>query len=191
MSLDETIRSRRTIRKFKDEAPPRELVQKIIETAIWAPSAMNTQPWEFIVLTKNERDKLSKVAAKSFTCLEHRLRELFKEKMVHIVSEYFRNFGNAPVIIVVLTDILKEEVYQIAAIESASAVIQNLSLCAHASGLGTCWMTGPLWVESDIKKHLGIGDDKKIVALIAIGYPNQTPIIPPRKQREIKWLGFA
>ena len=89
-----------------------------------------------------------------------------------------------------VTDILEKRVYQIGAIESVSAAIQNLLLCAHAEGLGTCWMTGPLWVEDDIKKHLSIGDDKKLVALIAIGYADQTPPIPPRKPREIEWLGF-
>ncbi len=190
MELEDAIKTRRSIRNFKDQLVPKQLLQKIIETAIWAPSAMNTQPWHFIVLTGKDKDKLTEIAGKSFERLQHRLRQLFKEKMVQFISEYFKNFGNAPVIITVLTEVLDERVYQIGAIESVSALIQNLLLCAHAEGLGTCWMTGPLWVEDDIKKYLCIGDDRKLVALIAIGYADQVPPIPPRKAREIKWLGF-
>ena len=190
MELEEAIRFRRSIRKFKTQSVPKEILQKTIETAMWAPSAMNTQPWYFTVLTGKEKDKLIEVAGKSFEHLQYRLKELFKEKMIQFISEYFKNFGNAPVIIVVFTDVLKEEVYQIGAIESVSAAIQNLLLCAYAEGLGTCWMTGPLWVENEIKNHLRVNDGKKLVALIAIGYPDQTPPTPPRKEREIKWLGF-
>ncbi|MDD3023970.1 MAG: nitroreductase family protein, partial [Syntrophomonadaceae bacterium] len=61
-----------------------------------------------------------------------------------------------------------------------------LLLAACAEGLGTCWMTGPLQDEAGIRKILDIGDDKELVALTPIGYPDMTPAAPDRVDPELK-----
>jgi len=190
MELVEAIKSRRSIRKFKDQQVPKQVLERIIEVATWAPSSMNTQPWYFTVLTGEKRDELTSIASKSFEQLQHRLRELFREKMVTFIGNFFKNFGDAPVVVVVSTDKLDQRVYQLAAVESASAAIQNLLLAAFAEGLGTCWMTGPLWVEDEVRGYLEMPPSRVLVAMIALGYPDQVPPVPPRKPREVRWMGF-
>jgi len=72
---------------------------------------------------------------------------------------------------------------------SASALIQNLLLAAHARGLGTCWMTGPKYMEKEINELLGM-TDKELVSVVPIGYPDQSPPAPPRKNKVVRWIGF-
>lgn len=188
MDLLEAVRGRRSIRRFLKKPVPRELIEKLIKECTWAPSAMNTQPWYFYVLEGEARDKLVEVCSKAFYSILPRLRELgFPERHIEFIKWYFFTFGNAPVIIVVYTDRIKEEVYQIGAIESCAAAIQNLLLLAYAEGLGTCWMTGPLWIEDEINRFLGV-EDKVLVALITVGYPEKIPRPPPRKEPFIKWV---
>lgn len=108
--------------------------------------------------------------------------------MVDIVKQYFMNFGNAPHYVIVTTDKLNNEVYQIGAYESAASAVHNFCLLAHEEGLGTCWMTGILFVEQELLRLLNT-DDKKLVALIPVGYGEQNPAVPPRKDEKIIWLG--
>ncbi len=190
MELEEAITKRRSIRRFRAQTVPKETLERIIQTAIWAPSAMNTQPWHFTVLAGEKKDALVSIASESFEKLQIRLRQLFPEKHVEFLRRYFMTFGNAPVIIAVAVDKLGEEVYRLAGIQSAAAAIQNLLLLAHAEGLGACWMTGVLWVRDQIESFLNIPSDQELAALVAIGYPEKLPSAPLRKHMDIIWVGF-
>jgi nitroreductase len=187
MELREVIKTRRSIRRFKDKEVSKDILEEVIKTAMWAPSAMNTQPWKFYVISGTKKNELIEIMSKAFDGLKPRLESLFKEKMVNMIKSYFLNFGNAPHIVVVTTDKLENETYQIGAYESASAAIQNFSLIAHEADLGTCWMTGVLFVEKEILKFIE-AEDKKVAAVLTVGYPDQEPPVPPRKDEEIIWM---
>lgn len=182
------ITERRSIRKFKPDPIPKEVLERIIKLGMWAPSAMNTQPWEFYVFSGAARERIGDILGKSVENITPRLKELFPEKMQNIVRYFFGGMGGAPVIILVLSKKLPIEQYQQGAIQSCAAAIQNLLLAAHIEGLGACWMTGPLWVEEEVLAYLGRQDDARMVAAIPIGYPDQTPPVPPRKHELIHWI---
>ena len=184
----EIIKRRRSIRKFKPDPIPEEVIEKIIEAGMWAPSAMNTQPWEFYVFTGKSRDQIVSILNKSMQGITPRLKELFKEKIQKITSGFFKNMGGAPVVILVLSDRLPVIQYQEGAIQSCAAAVQNLLLAVHVEGLGACWMTGPLWVEDEILAYLGREGNSRLVAAIPIGYPDQSPPVPPRKHETIHWM---
>ncbi len=186
--LYKIIKERRTIRKFKPDPIPKEIIERIIKIGMWAPSAMNTQPWEFYVFTGKARNKIVDIMNKSLEGFAPRLKELFKEKMQKITISFFKNVGGAPVVILVLAPRLPVNVYQEGAIQSCSAAIQNLLLAAHIEGLGACWMTGPLFVEDEILAYLGRRDNARMVAAIPVGYPDQSPPVPPRKHETIHWI---
>lgn len=188
MELEEAIKSRRSVRKFKSQPVLKETLERMILTSIWAPSAMNIQPWHFTILTGEKRDRLVSIASKSFEKLQIRLRELFPERHVDFIGHYFTTFGNAPVIIAIAMDRQEEEVYRLAAIQSVAAAIQNLLLLAHAEGLGTCWMTGVLWVKDQIERFLDIPRGQELVALVTVGYPEKQPSAPSRKPADIVWM---
>jgi len=190
LELEVAIVKRRSIRRFRPLRVPKETLQRIIQTAIWAPSSMNTQPWHFTVLASEKKDALIFIASQSFEKLQTRLKQLFTEQHVEFLRRYFMTFGNAPVIIAVAVDKLGEEVYRLAAIQSAAAAIQNFLLLAHADGLGACWMTGILWVKDQIESCLNIPSDQELVALVAVGYPEKLPAPPPRNDVDVIWVGF-
>lgn len=187
MELIQTIKERRSIRKFRPDPVPRELLEEILRGALWAPSAMNTQPWKFYVLTGKARQDLINIAEGCVDKLDERMETLFNEKMRTMVKGYFKNFGNAPVIVVLVTHLPQEDVYRRGSEYSSAAAMQNLLLLAHEAGLGACWMTGPLWVEDAIVNYLGcIGYG--LVGMTPVGWPDQKPPTPPRKHEPIKWL---
>lgn len=186
MELLQAIKERRTIRKFKPDPVPRELLEKLIKEAMWAPSAMNTQPWKFFVFTGGARQGLVSIAEGCIDQLDARMATLFNDKMRGMIRGYFRDFGGAPAIVVLMSHLPPESVYQKASLYSACAAMQNFLLLAHEAGLGACWMTGPLWVEEDIIAYLncpGWG----LVGITPVGWPDQNVPTPPRKNEVIEW----
>ncbi|OEU44245.1 MAG: hypothetical protein BBJ60_09460 [Desulfobacterales bacterium S7086C20] len=78
-------------------------------------------------------------------------------------------------------------------ISDAAAAIENFILAACDKGLGTCWLTGPLKTRARmIASFLDIAEDFEIVAIVALGYPDHKPAMPPKKDihQKVKWLGF-
>jgi nitroreductase len=186
MELLTSIKERRSIRKFKDEPIPEELLERLIQDAMWAPSAMNTQPWKFYVFTGAARGGLISIAEGCIDRLDTRMETLFDDKMRQRVRGYFHDFGGAPAIVVLVSHLPTEEVYRKGSLFSACAAMQNFLLLAHEAGLGACWMTGPLWVEEEIISYLncpGWG----LVGISPVGWPDQIPPTPPRKQKDIEW----
>ena len=110
------------------------------------------------------------------------------------------NFGDAPVLIFVYIPKIpvnldacldNEEAYNIersrlTSYLSAAALTQNILILAHEKGMGTCWMTDPKRAETVINAILGI-KDKELAACIPIGYPDQSPPAPPRKEK-VQWF---
>jgi len=190
MDLYEAILNRRSHRFFKPEMPPREVLERVINAGLWAPSGTNAQPWEITVLAGSYRDEFVERAAH---CIAH-MRTVLKEAQVpekgqDMVIKFFQNLGGAPVVIAVTIDKLEDPGMMEAFIQSGAALMQNLLLAAHAEGLGTCWMTGPNFVAKELLDYLG-KPDKHLLAITPIGYSAKEPPVPPRKEREIRWLGF-
>jgi nitroreductase len=204
MDLDTAIKARRSIRKYREEEIPQGLLEEVLETALWAPSGMNRQDWELVVVRGEQRDRLLEIVARSQEHILPHLKKLFSEKILNISLQVFRNFGGAPAVVLVYIpgEVVRcdqglderaryhLEFHRYNRLLSAAALIQNLLLAAYSRGLGTCWMTGPKYVEKEINRFLEI-TDKELVSIIPIGYPDQSPPAPPRKEKVIRWLGFS
>ena len=191
MDFFDLVKNRRSVRKYKNQAVDKDDILKILDAANWAPSAMNWQPWEFLVVS----GELIKSMGDSFKAVvEKIMREseetAFDEKFVDFAARY----GGAPVVIVVLTRASEKPNVRKANIESTSAAMENLILAAADLGLGTCWMTGPLHDENNLRRILDISPDKEIVAVTPLGYPDEVPKLHPRLDAELKqkvrWLGY-
>lgn len=141
------IFERRSVRRYLKEVPDRNLILKILEAGIRAPSGMNNQPWRFVLIWSQD--------------IKDKLAELTKYK--EIVKE-------APMLIGVFLD--KRAMYhQIKDHQSAGACIQNILLSAYALGLGTCWLGEILKNEDKVKEVLGLSkEDYEMCALISVGY---------------------
>ena len=189
MDMLELIRSRRSIRVFKEEKPSRAVIQECLEAAIWAPNPTNQQPWEFIVLAG---EKLAKVNA----CIEENFFERMqsggftglpeacekrKDEIMETIStaadqegidsgqffEKMLRFFDAPVAVLFLHYAGNEDSYKY----GTAAALENFLLAAHARGLGTCWLGIVTVCQEDIKTLLEIPDDKTLLGGVAVGLP--------------------
>jgi len=189
VDLYEAIRERRSIRKFKKSPVAKDLLEKIFDIALWAPSGMNRQNWKFFVLAGERKEELVSIAAGSFEYLEPQLQERFadKPKIVEATRRFFKRLGGAPVVVCAYFEPANME--DVTSFQNVAAAIQNLLLVAYAEGLGSCWMTGPVTVGEEISRFLGV-KDMTLVAVIPMGYPDETPKIPPRRPDRVVYQGF-
>jgi nitroreductase len=216
MDVLNIIKSRRSIRAFERTIPPEEIIKECLEAATWAPSATNQQPWEFIVLTGNELKKVNEITLEHFAermqandsfgsvpeHLAQRQQEIFSallevgEKEGIDPNEIFQNslcFFDAPVGIYFVTYKRTDHQYRL----STAAALENFLLAAHAKGLGTCWLTVTVICEEDIKKHLGISEDKELLGGVALGYPAGNSLLNSFQRTRVpvdevtSWRGFG
>ena len=195
-SLLELVKTRRTIRSFKADPIPDEYVDKIIETARWAPSGANSQPWEFIVIKEQEtKDKVVDIL--KYHGEYSRKVELTREDDLRFptVANPARNPGykNAPVFIIVCGDPRTKEAYPLLttfnrgdshfASGLASAFLY-MNLAATTLGLGSQWVsaTGHPFAQCLLKELLGIPQELVIYDMLALGYSTYKP--KPRFVRE-------
>lgn len=202
------FQSRRSIRRFTAEKPSRELLTRLIEAAVLAPSASNKQPWRFFMV--DDRDLIGALADAVQKAVDATTGKLVKDYAGAFsdYAGYFVRFRAAPALIVpafksltVLSHLVDsaltpEEAVRIEEMElfsgliSASLAIENLMLRAHSLGLGTSCMTGPLLAEAELKTLLGIPPAWRIAALIPVGYPAEIPAPVARKSAEsvMRWV---
>lgn len=185
MELFEAIRSRRSCRNFAPDPVEEKVIEKILEAASWAPSPLNSQPWEFIVITRPETK--GKIFAEGERCRKWAL-EKTGWKWLGAYSTAF--LSSAPVLVAVIGDPQKTGVdlfmeegsmgYQAA----CAAAIQNIHLAAHALGLGSLWYT--LFDKKIMREILGVAPEKIPLALVCIGKPERSSAPPPRKDLKEK-----
>lgn len=195
MDVFEAIRLRRSVRQYRPEPVKREDILTVLDAANQAPSAMNRQQWEFVVVTGvkiAEMGESFRRIIEEYTRNEKSSRmkgsPFSREDFIRFAATY----GGAPVVIVVLTDTAETEDFQRANLESASAAMENLLLAATALGLGTCWMTGPLQDERSLRRILGISPDREFVAVTPLGYPADIPEASPNQnyglEEKVRWV---
>lgn len=164
----EAIRSRRSIRKYKSDPVPKELLDKIIEAGLYAPSGMGQQATIIISVTNKEiRNKLSKLNAK-------------------IMGSDSDPFYGAPAVLIVLADKARPT-----CVYDGSLVMQNLMLAAHELGLGSCWIHRAkeefeLPEGKEILQSLGIEGEYEGIGHCIIGYADgEEPSPAPRKENRV------
>ncbi len=188
----EIMRKRRSVRKFKPEVPDREILADLVRHASLAPNAMNRQDWHFMfVLSPGIREKI-------LLAVEEKWREIgLPDSGVHeAIKAYKTNFSafrDAPVLAAVTTKRAPSFLVHMLAgkapgvmggAASACMAVQNLVLASHARGLGTCIFTGCNAAEDEILKILNMTPRRELVCLMALGYPDETPVFPGRKPVE-------
>lgn len=193
MKLSDAIKGRRSIRAYKSDPVPREMVLKVLDAANWAPSGMNLQQWHFIVAKGEMKDRIAQLYGKLTEA--NMPPEDQRTESQKSFLKWAKTLGGAPVVIALLTDKEEEPRRRKMHIESAAAAFQNLFLTAYSEGLGTCWMTGPLRAEAELVDILNVSEDKEIVAITPLGFPAPGEVeVPPRQDPDLKekvtWVGF-
>lgn len=207
MEVKEAIKSRRSVRRYKDTPVPQETILELLGAANLAPSATNRQPLEFVVANRAYLKKLDRTLKEAFAervagVGEEVMRKAIDSLPIPVdesgdkfkgLENFYRTLGGAPVAIAVCIPREEDPWAYKNNISDASAAIENLMLAAVDEGLATCWLTGPLKMRADaIAKLLGVPDDHEIAAIVSLGYPDQDPKMPPKKdiREKVRWLGF-
>ena len=171
MDALQAMLTRKSIKKYKPDPVSKELIDKVIEAGLNAPSGLNKQAPIILAVTNKEiRDKLSKLNAGK--------------------DPFFRadSFYGAPVVLVVLADkSVPTYVYD------GSLVMENLQLAAHALGLGACWIhrakeTFEMDEGKEILKSLGIEGEYEGIGNCILGYPDIDPEKKPRKANRVYYI---
>lgn len=184
MELFETIHGRYSAKKLKQNAVPRETIEKLLSAAVQAPNHHRVRPWRFVVLTGDGRMKLGDVMAASFADRNPGVppEALDKTRALPL---------RAPLLIAVGADKPAEpKIIEIENISAASAACQNILLAARALGLGAIWRTGEWASDVRVKEFLGFSPDQHIVSFLYIGEPDVIPDPYPRQGFEdrVRWI---
>jgi nitroreductase len=184
MDVFEAIHNRHSVKKVKQDAVPRELIEKLLDAAVQAPNHYKVRPWRFVVLTGEGLKKLGDVMAASQ-----------QERHPDFPSEAFDSCRalplRAPVVIAVGVDKPSEaKVLEIENICAAAAATENLLLAAHAMGLGAKWRTSEWARDPMVKEFLGFEVDQHIIGFIYIGYPEfvAEPTSRPSFEDRTVWM---
>jgi len=181
----ELIKTRRSIRRFKTDPIPEDVLDRIIEAALWAPSAMNRQNWKFYVLTEEMRDRLANIHQPLFTEQEDKIREKYGEEGVEKRRYLYTDLGGAPVAIACFTDFNNEE-QKLRDIISAALASENIALAAWSEGIGSLMMTSSLAMTDEISFLCGVDQNKRaLVMFMLLGYPDENPDPPERRKKRV------
>jgi len=147
--IKELIRTRRSIRQYRDKLPTDSQIEEISESGRWAPSGLNNQPWRFLVVKeKPKKDELAKF------------------------TKYGDIIRDAPVLILVFMDI-SDSYNRDKDLMAIGACIQNMLLVIESMGLAACWLGEILNQKQQVHKFLTTDSDLELMAVISLGYSDE------------------
>jgi len=183
------LRSRRSIRRFKPEPVPPECIQRILETAIYAPSAHNLQPWRFTVLS-SPTAKIHLAEAITGKYRQDMVEDRMPEAEIQSqVERTIRRINEAPLVVILCRDSsrvktqpdpVRQQREDLMSIQSVASVGLQLLLAVHAEGLGGTWICWPLFAPDETRLSLGLPKEWEPQGMFFIGYPDKTPELPER-----------
>lgn len=212
MELMEAIQGRKSIRAFTSQPVSRDVIMEILNTACRAPSAMNTQPWEFLVVGGAklstlkaaivEKLKRGEAMQPDHLVVSWSPESVYKARQIALAKQLFKamdiaredkekrawwlergfRFFDAPAAIIIVSD---KTLSEAGPLLDLGAVMQNICLAALNFGLGTCIEDQGVLYPEVLRAHTGIPETKRLIIAIALGYPDpEFPANNIRSERE-------
>ncbi|MFA5845243.1 MAG: nitroreductase family protein [Coriobacteriia bacterium] len=178
MELKDAMQQRHSIRAFTNERIDRATVERLVEAAMLAPSAMNRQPWRFHVATGEARRGVGEVMAQTTVFVEEYAAALGPEHVARAIDFYANDLGGAPIALAVSLPVGDGEMDRLNALISLGCALENLFLACVAEGLGTCMLSVAFWVRDQLAEVLDVPDGWEITTLVVIGRPCEAAIAP-------------
>ncbi|NYT01672.1 MAG: nitroreductase family protein [Methanosarcinales archaeon] len=184
MELEECIKGRRSIRRYRDQPVPRAAVDKLLEAGVYAPSGMNIQPWRFVVIQNKETIQL----------LSRKTKELLlgmpwpENLLKAFSSEEDTIFYGAPLLILIAVKRIEE--WKTVNLLDTGLVAENMFLQAYQDGLGSCFIGFGSVLNQDpqLLAQMGVPEDHELLGCLIFGYPAQSPSTRPREARVLGWI---
>ena len=179
-ALHKIASSRRSVRRFLNDPIEPAILERLFQTAGWAPSAHNRQPWRFAVLEEiGWKQRLARAMGDKLRTDRAADGDAAEVIERDVERSYFR-ISEAPVVIVACVYMRDMDTYRDArrqaaevlmAVQSTAMAVQNLLLAAHAEGLGASIMCAPLFCGDAVSEALGLPSDWQPQSLITLGWP--------------------
>lgn len=191
--------TRRSIRRYRPDPVPHDLIEALLRAAIKAPNAHNRQPWRFAVMTdKAVQQQLAEEMAIPFR------RDLLRDGHMPaeangIVTRSKARIGGAPALVLACLSMIDMDTYSdeqrqrcewLMAAQGVALACQNLLLAAHAAGLGACWMCAPIFCPETVRSALDLPADWEPQGLITLGWPADEGRVRERKPLDevVTWM---
>jgi len=189
------LQSRKSIRKFKKDMPPKEVIDRILDAGLQAPSGKNRQNWKFFVVTGAKRDAYLELSQKSWLGIKDVLHVRLKPSLYDFTERFFFTLGEAPVLLFCYT-INSPEEKDLTSIGSVYMAVENINLACLVEGLGCCTMGAPLEIKDEVDRFLGVTElpeyksgHMQLLCGVVLGFPDHNP---PKASRQtegrITWL---
>jgi nitroreductase len=183
-----TIGERRSIREYEEREVPEEVIRRLIDIGVQAPTGLGIQPWKFVVV----RDKalMREVSDYCKAALIEDSEGTTDENIQRFVSllsqKEFNIFYNAPVLIAILGAVEDD----MSAVD-CTLCAENMMLAAWSIGIGSCWIGSASIVneDPDLMERLAVPEEYDLVAPLIFGYPAKVPEKPERREPDITWIG--
>jgi nitroreductase len=177
------ISRRVSVRRFRSDPVPRDVIEQLLDAAVRAPNHKLTEPWRFVVLTGGAKDRVAMIRA------AHRLKRFENPDSPEARAasdKVLREAADVPVYIVVLSaenadEITREEDYA-----ATMMAVTNLMIAAESLGLGTYLRTGGVLRDAALAELIELPDHYRIVGLLSLGYPAEQE--PPRRRKPASQL---
>ncbi len=172
MTVIEAIRARRSVPKLRPDPMPKEVLEQMLEAAVWAPNHRLTEPWRFYVLIGDGKRRFAEIRRRARA-------ETFPDpnapEAVRALDRVYQDTLSTPALIVATVhQAANPEVRE----EDAWATfmgIQNMMLVGTDVGVGTYMRTGAILHDYELRALLSLEDDRRILAIIYVGYPVEIP----------------
>ena len=191
-ALHRFLRSRRTVRRFLEKPVPREVLERVLRTALHAPSAHNRQPWRWVLVQSHQaRRDLTEALARAYR--QDLTRDGLPPAAIEArVARSRKRLMEAPVLLLLCHDRSTEDTYpdarrqraeHLMGVQSTALAGVYLLLAAEAEGLRGVWMCAPLFAAEAVRTALHLPPTWEPQAFLVLGYPAG----PPRKKCLRPW----
>lgn len=172
MSVLDVIKSRRSVPKLRSDPVPREVLEEMLDATVWAPNHRLTEPWRFYVLTGDAKQRFAEIRRRfrAATFPNPEAPEALKA-----LDRLYQDTIATPALIVATVHQAPDEEIREEDTAATFIALQNLMLVAAERGLGTYMRTGALLRDPDLRALLGVEDDRRVLAVVYVGYPDQVP----------------
>lgn len=196
--LHDFLRTRRSIRRFNPDPVADSVIERILTTATYAPSAHNLQPWRFVVIPRSDGFSRPAPTTKVVTTWKKLAQALTASMSADMLSEgasesdieqrvasSLRHMDEAPVVIILCRDVTAVREHkredEVMSIQSVANAATYLLLAVHAEGLGGNWICWPLYAQEETREALELPETWEPQAMFFIGYPAENPEARERK----------
>lgn len=185
MNTKEAIENRRSIRLFKNDDISKELIEDILNCGRLAPSAKNRQPWYFVIVKNETKDKIADMMI-DYTINNDDTIERKNLGCASSVNPTANVIKQAPILVLIFRE--KNDNWIIGDNLSIGACVENMCLRATELGIGTLWIRDTVYVAEEVASMVEHGD-MELNCAVALGIANQSPKQRPRKELKdiVEW----